>query len=95
MALGPEGGLATNQAGPEVIHSSREVDYSTSPELDMSSGPSRWDRESPLGSSAMRQIRLQRVRGLDRVIRGRQDVRSASISLNTEYTQRPRLLDLA
>ena len=48
-----------------------DMDLPTSPELDMSSGSAGLVRVAPLGPSAMRQICLQRVRGLDRVLRGR------------------------
>ena len=45
---------------------------STSRELDMRFRRARLVRMAPLGPSAVDQIRLQRVRGLDRVVRGRQ-----------------------
>ena len=48
-----------------------DMDLSTSPELDMSSGSAGLVRVAALGPSAMCQTRLQRVRGLDRVLRGR------------------------
>jgi len=54
-----------------------DMDLPTSPELDMSSGSAELVRVAPLGPRAMSHIRLQRVRGLDRVLRGRPDARSA------------------
>ena len=57
----------------EIKQTAVAIDWSTSPELGTTSRLDWSARRSPWGSRAMDQIRLQRVRGLDRVLRGRQD----------------------
>ena len=57
----------------EIDKSALAIDYSTSHDLGMRIWPDRLPHRAALGPRAANQICLQRVRGLDRVLRGRVD----------------------
>ena len=69
--------LSDPSGNDEIRKSHIPADLSTFRELGMSLRPGRLLRRPRLGPSAMGHIRLQHVRGLDRVRRGRLSVRSA------------------
>ena len=68
--------LSDPSGNDEIRKSHIPADLSTFRELGMSLRPGRLLRRASLGSSAVGHIRLQRVRRLDRVLRGRADARS-------------------
>ena len=70
------------------------IDETTSRELGMRFRACCLIRMATLGPSAMSQIRLQRVRGLDRVLRGRLHGPIGLEMRNPENTRRHGLIDL-